>query len=97
MSVPIPRRELDEAQPVAVRVEPHRFGVDGDSRPVTDAFWQVAVIKFVGHFTLTMGRGKRIGAIHPPSLVRPSGVEPPLLSEHGPEPCASANSATGAL
>src|SRR5712664_3689738 len=30
-------------------------------------------------------------------LVRPSGVEPPLLSEHGPEPCASANSATGAF
>jgi hypothetical protein len=29
--------------------------------------------------------------------VRPSGVEPPLLSEHGPEPCASANSATGAF
>src|SRR5260370_28040238 len=29
-------------------------------------------------------------------MVRPSGVEPPLLSEHGPEPCASANSATGA-
>src|SRR3954469_5100082 len=28
-------------------------------------------------------------------MVRPSGVEPPLLSEHGPEPCASANSATG--
>src|SRR5579862_3820208 len=31
-----------------------------------------------------------------PGMVRPSGVEPPLLSEHGPEPCASANSATGA-
>src|SRR6266404_4079895 len=30
------------------------------------------------------------------AMVRPSGVEPPLLSEHGPEPCASANSATGA-
>src|SRR5690349_9528151 len=31
------------------------------------------------------------------AMVRPSGVEPPLLSEHGPEPCASANSATGAF
>ena len=30
MRVPVSGRELDEAQPVAMRVEPHRLGVDRD-------------------------------------------------------------------
>src|SRR5208282_5798725 len=97
MRVPVSCRELYQAQPVAMRVEPHRLGVDGDGRAELDALGQVAPMQLVGHLTPMMGRCARIGPIHPPSLVRPSGVEPPLLSEHGPEPCASANSATGAL
>jgi len=38
MRIPVTRRKLDEAQSVAVRVQPHRLGVNGDHRPKFDAF-----------------------------------------------------------
>src|SRR5215470_2407122 len=80
-----------------MRVEPHRLGIDRDRCSKIYRFGKVAVMQLIGHFTPRAGYRSRIGGMHPASLVRPSGVEPPLLSEHGPEPCASANSATGAL
>src|SRR5947208_6206661 len=97
MCVSVPRRELHEAQSVAMRIEPHRFGIDGDRRSEADTLGKITVVQPVGHLAPRVGHRARIGVMHPPNLVRPSGVEPPLLSEHGPEPCASANSATGAL
>ena len=49
-----------------------------------------------GSATGALGRHRSANRYSAIRMVRPSGVEPPLLSEHGPEPCASANSATGA-
>src|SRR5438309_675612 len=58
-----------------------------DSRPRT--------ARLAGWCTSSLKTGKP-SELFGQAMVRPSGVEPPLLSEHGPEPCASANSATGA-
>ena len=49
MRVAVSGRKLDEAQPVAMRVEPHRLGIDGDHRPQVDIFGQVTAIKPMGH------------------------------------------------
>src|SRR5271170_1208540 len=49
MRVPIAGRQLDEAQPVAMRVEPHRLGVNRDNRSEVEPFGQITAIKSVGH------------------------------------------------
>jgi hypothetical protein len=49
MRVSVPRRELHEAQPVTMWIEPHRLGVDGDRRPEADAFGKITMVKLVGH------------------------------------------------
>ena len=49
MRVPIAGRELDEAQPVAMRVEPHRLGVDRNNRSEVEPFGQITAIKSIGH------------------------------------------------
>ena len=33
MGVAVAGRELDQAKPVAMRIETHRFGIDGHDRP----------------------------------------------------------------
>src|ERR1700738_3349023 len=47
--IPIPRRQLHKAQPVAMRVEPHRLRVDGNDRSEVDAFGKVPAVKLMGH------------------------------------------------
>src|SRR6516164_10153128 len=49
MRVPVSCRKLDEAQPVAMRVEPHSLGIDGDSGPEIKAFGKITAIKLMGH------------------------------------------------
>src|SRR5690348_4353858 len=49
MRVAIACRKLQEAQSVAMRVEAHRFGVDGNCRSEVDAFRKIIAIKVVGH------------------------------------------------
>src|SRR6202045_1030085 len=49
MRVPIADRQLDEAQPVAMRVEPHRFGIDCNNRSEIEPFGQITAIKPIGH------------------------------------------------
>src|SRR5262249_56796067 len=41
--------ELHKAQPVAMRIEPHRLGVNGDGRPKAHAIREVAKVNLVGH------------------------------------------------
>ena len=45
MGVAVAARELHQAQPVAMRVEPHRLGVDRHRLAEFDALRQVAVMK----------------------------------------------------
>src|SRR5271155_5753070 len=49
MCVPIAGRQLDEAQPVAMRVEPHRLGVDRNNRSEVEPFGQITPIKLIRH------------------------------------------------
>ena len=49
MGVAVAGRKLDDAQPVAMRVQPHRLGIDRDRRPEIDAFGKVAAVKPVSH------------------------------------------------
>src|SRR5712671_3712462 len=49
MRVPIAGRQLDEAQPVAMRVEPHGLGVDRNNRSEVEPFGQITTIKSIGH------------------------------------------------
>src|ERR1700693_631829 len=48
MRVAIAARQLHQAQPVAMWVEPHRLGIDGDDRPQHKALRQVVPVKVDG-------------------------------------------------
>src|SRR5262249_15283272 len=92
MGVAVPGRELDQAQPVAIWVEPHCLGVDGDDRPKADAFGQIGVIKLVAH------PAPRSAAVPPAG----SGAQEKTRTSTSlrplePESSASTNSATWAL
>jgi hypothetical protein len=52
MRVTIPRRQLDKAEPVAMRVQPHRFGIDGDILAKIDSVRQVIMVKMYGHLAV---------------------------------------------
>src|SRR5262249_46850525 len=49
VAIAIPSRELDEAEPVAQRVEPHRLRVDGDDRSEIQAARQIALMELDVH------------------------------------------------
>src|SRR5205807_9867108 len=49
MRVPVAGRELEEAQPVAMRVEPHCLGVDRNDWSEVEPFREIAAIKPIGH------------------------------------------------
>src|SRR5262249_10367351 len=49
MRVTVACRQLDYAKPVAMWVEPHRLGIDGNDRPEVCALRNVAAIKSMGH------------------------------------------------
>ena len=49
MAHAIAGRELHQAQPVAMRVQSHRLGVDGDGGAKVDAFRQIAAMKMGAH------------------------------------------------
>ena len=50
MLVALPVRKLDDAQPVAARIEPHRLGIDGDwSIGEADIARQVFLVQMNGH------------------------------------------------
>jgi hypothetical protein len=49
VGVAIAARELNETQPVAVRVEPHCLGVDGDRVAEQQPFRQVALVQLIAH------------------------------------------------
>src|SRR3546814_13506797 len=42
----VSRRKLDQGQPVAQRVQPHRFGIDGDEVAWIEAVRQIAAMEF---------------------------------------------------
>src|SRR3546814_3454696 len=46
MADAVARRKLDQAQPVAQRVQPHRFGIDGDEVAWIEAVRQIAAMEF---------------------------------------------------
>jgi hypothetical protein len=48
MAVAVASRKLDKAQTVAVGVEPHRLGVDGDHSAERDGFGQVVLVEVDG-------------------------------------------------
>ena len=41
--------DLDHAEAVAMRIEPHRFAIDGDNRPKIKAVGQIGLIHVIGH------------------------------------------------
>src|SRR5438105_2113537 len=88
MSISVAGRQLDQAQPVATRVEPHCLGVDGDDRPEIEPFGKITAIKPVGHSGQRSG-APRVGA---QEKTRTSTSFRPLE----PESSASTNSATWA-
>ena len=51
----VARRELDEAQPVAIDVEPKRLGVDGDARTEGEAGRQIVLVQGDGGFSHRAG------------------------------------------
>jgi len=49
MTDAVARLELYEAQPVAMRVQPHRLGVDGDDAGEVDFGGKIAAVKMDAH------------------------------------------------
>src|SRR5499425_3561471 len=88
MGVSVARRELDEAQPVAMRVESHRLGIDGDDGTEVEPLGKITPIKSIGHPEQISG-ASRNGA---QEKTRTSTSFRPLE----PESSASTNSATWA-
>src|SRR5579862_8106809 len=84
MSVAVAGRKLHQAKPVAMRVQPHRLGVDRDSRPKIDPFGEIASVELMAHATLRNGAQEK---------TRTSTTFLPQV----PETCASTNSATWAF
>ena len=60
-SVAVPARELGQTQPVAMRVEPHRLGVDRDRIPEAEIFRDVTVMQVMGHWMLRTNRTGECG------------------------------------
>src|SRR5579863_475287 len=84
MRVAVARRQLHETQPVAMRVEPHRLGINRDRRSEVDAVGKVAAMERVAHASLRNGAQEK---------TRTSTTLLPQV----PETCASTNSATWAF
>src|ERR1700749_1452374 len=88
MRVPIAGRQLHEAQPVAMRIEAHRLGIDRNNRSEVEPFRQITAIKSIGH------SGQR------PAAPRGGAQEKTRTSTSfrplEPESSASTNSATWA-
>src|SRR5687767_6425012 len=64
MADPVALRELDEAEPVAERIQAHRLAVDGDDGAEIEPFGQIALMQmnaFQQHAELATGRDKRSG------------------------------------
>ena len=58
MAIAITSRQLNEAEPVAMRIEPHGLGIDGDAVAEVKAVWEVTFIQFDRQFTpFTLGKG----------------------------------------
>jgi hypothetical protein len=61
MTDPVALRELDEAEPVAERIQAHRLAVDGDDGSEIEPFGQIAVMEmdaFQQHAVLATARGR---------------------------------------
>src|SRR5512132_2882917 len=85
----IARRDLHHAQPIAVQIKAHGFGVDGDrTAAVAREIGQVAAVQADGHDGAWTGTDT--------NLVPRRGLEPPRLAALVPETSASTNSATWA-
>ena len=48
MRMPVAARQLHQAQPVTMRVEPHRLGIHGDDRTQREALRQVVPVQVDG-------------------------------------------------
>src|SRR5215469_13225792 len=90
MRLAVSRRELQKAQPVAMRVEAHRLGVDGDDRSEIDAFREVTQIKLMGH------AAQRSAAARPRDGAQEKTRTSTSFRPLEPESSASTNSATWA-
>ena len=86
MGIAVAGRELDQAKPVAMRVETHGLGVDGHDRAERDVGRQVAAMELDRHCT----------DASQPRMVPRRRLELPRLSALVPETSASTNSATWA-
>ena len=84
-------RHLHQAQPVAMRIEPHRFGIDRNDGPQDQAFRQIVPVKVDGavRHELCDAHLFDVGA---QEKTRTSTTLRPQV----PETCASTNSATWA-
>ena len=60
VGVAVAARQLDEAKPVAMGVEPQRFGVDRDGARVADVGGEVALVKSDGHAPSYRGKSLRV-------------------------------------
>jgi hypothetical protein len=49
VGIAISRRQLNQAEPIAVRVKAHGFRIDGHNGPKVKIVGQVALIEKVGH------------------------------------------------
>src|SRR5438270_13683139 len=49
MGIAVAGRQLNQAQPVAMRVEPHRLGVDSDRRNEGEALGKLAMMQLMAH------------------------------------------------
>ncbi len=67
MTVAVAGRELHEAQPVAMRMQAHRLGVDGDDGAEIDALGQIFLVQLDLHVTCIWS-GPPCRARRPPRL-----------------------------
>src|SRR5262249_24708412 len=61
MRIAIPSRQLNETQPIAMRIEAHRFGIDRDHRPEGEAFGNVVAMQLMAHAAYASPSGARKG------------------------------------
>jgi hypothetical protein len=84
MRVAVAGGKLHQAQPIAMRIEAHRLGIDGDRRTEFDPVGEIAAMKMIGHAAPGGGAQEK---------TRTSTTLLPQV----PETCASTNSATWAI
>ena len=82
MRIAVAVRQLHHAQPVAARVKPHRFGVDGDDRAKGQAVGQVVLVQMNGQ-GIAFGKRVWFRLRLPPCLVNQSK---PRHRSAGPRP-----------